>query len=116
MPGDFFRLGNELSRRPRLRLGKKKKSHRWGFLTLLLKYKGWLRIQSGEISSWEQIVWRPIIGYSQNIWARWYNHLGNTLSLLAGTVYYLGDSVLSTAEVQQRVLRHNSLCVGVPQL
>ena len=118
VPGDFFRVGDQMTRRgrPRLRLGKRKKSHRWGFLNLLLKYKEWKRILSGELVSWEQLRWRPILGYAQNVFGRWYNHLGSTLQLLSQTVYYMGDSVLSTAAVQQRVLRHNLLFLGLNML
>ena len=79
------------------------------FLTLLLKLKTWKKICSGEVLSWEQVTWRPILGYAQNVWGRWYGHLGGMPTLLSKTVYYLGDAVGSAAEVQQRVLRHNML-------
>ena len=116
VPGHFFRLGDNLVHRPRLRLGKRKSAHRWGFLSLLLKMKVWRKILEGSVVSWEQITWRPILGYSQNIWSTWYRHLGSTMTLLSKTVYYLGDGVLSCAEVQLRVLRHNLLFAGFPQV
>ncbi len=107
IPGKFFRLGDELRDRPRLRLGKKKSSHRWGFLVLLLKLRMILAIANGSVQCWEQLVWRPILGYSQNVFRKWYNHLGSSMTLLAKTIYWRGDGGTSVQEVQHRVVFHN---------
>ena len=108
VPGEFFRLGDELGERPKSKLGKKKKNHRWGFLTLLMKFKNYEKIRTGQIACWEQLTFRPILSYYQNIWQRWYTMTGNVLTLMAKTTYVQGDAVTSMEEVQHKVARFHA--------
>ena len=102
-PTAFFRLGDELQDRPRVRLGKRKQFHKWGQLSLWLKAKVWKRVESGEIRGWEELTFRAIVSYSQHIWRRWYALCGLTLHLLAMTMFPLCDSVCADADVQRRI-------------
>ena len=104
---NFFKLGNELEKPPRLRLGKRKKHHRWGIFYILFKRKTLLRLRGGEIRRWDALKWRPVAPYSGNVWSKWYSMTGKTLSLLAKVIFDKGDSVRSQAEIQSRLIRHN---------
>lgn len=56
---EFFRLGEYLHDHPRLRLGKKKKNHKWGVLSLLPKSKVWKKVFPGEILCWADLKFLP---------------------------------------------------------
>ena len=90
-------------------LGKKKSAHRWGVLSFLFKDKTWKKLPSGVITNWEEIKWRTITTYHNNIWRQWYSLAGQTLSLLALLLYPLCDTVQSTGDIQRKLRKLNAL-------
>lgn len=104
----FFRLGDILVKRPNMQLGKRKKAHRWGVLALLWKKKVLLKIKSGEICCWDDLKFRPITSYFQNVWKKWHNFAGRSLSLIAVTLYWKGCSVMAPWQVQGEISKFNS--------
>ena len=65
-------------------------------------------MQSGEITVWEEMKFRPIISYAQHIWRRWYAFAGDSLSTLAAVCFPLNDTVTSGQMVQQKVMDFNA--------
>ena len=112
MPGAFFRLADSMIDPPNLRLGRHKRDHKWRIIFLLMKLNMFKKIELFEITDWTQLVWRPIISYAGNAWQRWYALLGDTMTLMARTLFHLGDAVMSTHEVQRRVFSHNLRFIG----
>ena len=107
-PWAFFQLRNMLQDRPNLRLGKKLRYHKWGFLRLLLKGKSWRAFLRGEIADASGLKFRPITSFYQNAYKAWYSLAGRTLTLLAYILYPRGSSVQSTNEVLAALARYNN--------
>ncbi len=92
---------------PTLKLGLKNKDHRFPILRMLLKAKAFDKILANEISTLDDLAWRPIQGYRRYRYGKWLRLFGKALSTMAKVLYPLGDSVSSVQDMQQKVLRHN---------
>ena len=104
---EFWRLGDTLSEIPNIRLKPTKGHHHFGILQLLLKHKSYGQIEKKEISTWEELRWRPIQSYRQYCWGPWLAHMGKTFDYLSKMIFPLGDAVSSTAEVQKKIFVYN---------
>ena len=109
----FWALGDECSEVPAVKLGKRKRFHKWGVLALLTKNKMMNKSRDPESElTWSTMAWRPLVSAYDNVWKRWYSLAGRTLTLLARLAWPKGDMVTSTREVQDKVHFINYKCGG----
>ena len=108
----FFRLGDYLAEVPNRRLGKRKKMHKFGVLSLLFKHKVLVAIENGEVALWEDVKFRPIISFFNNIYKSWYTHAGRAIMLMAKIYYWRSDTVTNMREVMAKVRRMNKKFAG----
>ena len=101
---EFWRLGDTLSEILNIRRKPTKRNHHFGILQLLLKQKSYDQTDKKEISTWEEVRWRPIQSYC---WGPWLAHMGKTFDCLSKMFFPLGDAVFSTAEVQKKLFNNN---------
>ena len=99
----FFRLGDWLQQPINRRLGRRNSQHRWGVLSFLHKFKSWKKLETGEVSSWEALTWRPLTSYFKHVWKHWYTLVGQSFSTLTLLLYPLGDHVASTREIPRKM-------------
>ena len=104
---EFFRLGDYLTEVPNRRLGKRTKMHKFGVLSLLFKHKVLVAIEKKDITLWEDVKFRPIISFYNNIYKSWYTHAGRAIMLLAKRYYWRSDAVTNMREEMAKVRRMN---------
>ena len=103
-PVGFWRLGDSLSEVPAVKLGKRKRFHRWGILALLAKRKVLDQAKAPDAAlTWETLKWRPLVSAYNNTWKRWFSLAGRTLTLLARVIWPKGCMVTSTREVPSKI-------------
>ena len=104
----FFTLGQQLRERPGFPQKRNKWSqHRRGNLVNLMKKKVFVKIRRGEIQRWNLVKWKPIGSTAGNIWQTWYAAAGHVVDLLGARFFTAGHSVMSPAQIQERVHAFN---------
>ena len=87
-PVGFWNLGGTFSEVPAVKLGKRKRYHKWGILAMLVKRKMMLRAREADSSlTWQTMTWRPLVSAYDNVWKRWFSLAGRTLNVLARIVW-----------------------------
>ena len=113
---EFFDLGNLLGKNnvPNIRLNRRKSEHRFGILQLLAKRKVILKIESGELTKWKELKWRPIQSYYNYLWGPWLSHIGQTFTSMSRILFPQGDGVDNPRMMQRKLAMHNKLHLGEP--
>lgn len=104
----FFLLEKNMKHKCGVPLRTSMRNHKWGYFSLILKRKHFLRVRSGEYKHWSDVKWRCLVSMKANRYKPVYSVFGRFLSYASTKYYGRGYATTSPAEVHSAVEQFNS--------